>query len=76
MVKLDRHNSRMKDFHDLWAFDGVRLQSAVATCFERRGTAWANETPRVLPKVAEWRTMAIGQKLCKQYSSYKDSGAG
>jgi hypothetical protein len=54
MVKLDTRNSRMKDFHDVWAlagafaFDGGTLQRAVAACFERRRTPWSNETPRVL----------------------------
>jgi len=54
MVKLDTRNSRMKDFHDVWAlagafaFDGETLQRAVAACFERRGTPWSDETPRVL----------------------------
>ena len=54
MVKLDTRNSRMKDFHDLWAlagafaFDGSLLRRAVAACFERRGTSWTGETPRVL----------------------------
>jgi len=44
MVKLDTQNSRMKDFHDVWAlagafeFDGAALQRAVAACFERRRT--------------------------------------
>ena len=54
MVKLDTRNSRMKDFHDVWAlagafaFDGTSLQRAVAACFERRGTRWTAETPRPL----------------------------
>jgi len=54
MVKLDTLNSRMKDFHDVWAlagafaFDGEALQRAVAACFERRGTPLSDETPRVL----------------------------
>lgn len=54
MVKLDTRNSRMKDFHDVWAlavafgFDGPSLQNAVAACFERRGTPWTNEMPRAL----------------------------
>jgi len=54
MVQLDTRNSRMKDFHEVWAlagafsFDGATLQRAVATCFERRGTPWSAETPRVL----------------------------
>lgn len=54
MVKLETRNSRMKDFHDLWAlagafaFDGTTLQNAVAACFERRATPWTPETPRAL----------------------------
>ena len=54
MVKLDTRNSRMKDFHDVWAlagafaFDGTALQRAVVTCFECRGTKRPGETPRVL----------------------------
>lgn len=54
MVKLDTRNSRMKDFHDVWAlsgtfpFDGEELRDAVAACFHRRGTLWAGEVPSVL----------------------------
>lgn len=54
MVALDTRNSRMKDFHDLWAlsskfpFAGEGLSTAVDGCFERRGTVWSPETPRVL----------------------------
>lgn len=54
MVKLDTRNSRMKDFHDLWAiagafaFEGEKLRAAVAACFARRATPWTDETPRVL----------------------------
>lgn len=54
MVTLDTRNSRMKDFHDVWAlagafeFHGATLQRAVAACFERRGTLWTGEAPRVL----------------------------
>lgn len=54
MVKFDTRNSRMKDFHDVWAlagafrFDGPLLQQAVKACFDRRGTPWTPETPRVL----------------------------
>lgn len=57
MVKLDTRNSRMKDFHDLWAlagafaFDGARLRDAVAACFERRATPWTAEVPRPLTPV-------------------------
>lgn len=51
MVKLDVRNSRMKDFHDIWAlassirFEGPRLQAAVAACFQRRGSPWTEEIP-------------------------------
>lgn len=54
MVKLDLRNSRMKDFHDLWAlastfrFEGPMLQAAVAACFQRRGTPWTDEIPTPL----------------------------
>jgi len=54
MVKLDTRNSRMKDFHDLWAlagafaFDGSTLRKAVAACFERRAARWTAEAPRAL----------------------------
>ncbi len=54
MVKLDIRNSRMKDFHDIWAlssafeFDGASLQSAVAACFERRRTPWSDNIPAAL----------------------------
>jgi len=72
MVSLDTRNSRMKDFHDVWAlsgafaFDGAKLQRAIAACFERRGTPLQPETPRVLtsafyqaPEIeARWRAFA------------------
>ncbi|MCK4515179.1 MAG: nucleotidyl transferase AbiEii/AbiGii toxin family protein [Spirochaetaceae bacterium] len=54
MVHLGRRNSRMKDFHDIWAlsgsfpFDGAVLCHAVAMCFERRRTAWTPEVPDAL----------------------------
>jgi len=54
MVKLDTRNSRMKDFHDVWAlagafaFDGPTLYKAIAACFERRTTPWTAEAPPVL----------------------------
>lgn len=54
MVQLGRRNSRMKDFHDVWAlsgelpFDGPVLYQAVADCFARRGTDWSGETPDAL----------------------------
>lgn len=54
MVSLDVQNSRMKDFHDIWAlsnafaFEGPSLRQAIAACFERRQTAWDEEAPRAL----------------------------
>jgi hypothetical protein len=54
MVTLDTRNSRMKDFHDIWAlstaftFRGAKLQRAIAACFQRRGTVWDAEIPRGL----------------------------
>jgi hypothetical protein len=76
MVKLDIRNSRMKDFHDLWAlsgefeFDGVTLQRAVAACFERRATPWTEEAPRVL-------TPAFFQipEIAKRWRDYLAAGA-
>ncbi len=54
MIQLGRRNSRMKDFHDIWAlssafaFEGSVLLRAVVACFERRGTAWTDEPPDAL----------------------------
>ena len=54
MVQLGRRNSRMKDFHDIWAlseafpFEGTALRTAIERCFDRRGTAWNSEIPDVL----------------------------
>jgi hypothetical protein len=76
MVKLDTRNSRMKDFHDVWAlsgafaFDGATLQKAIAACFDRRGTPWADELPRAL-------TSAFYQRpdLQTRWRSYLTAGA-
>lgn len=76
MVKLDTRNSRMKDFHDVWAlsrafaFDGISLQAAVAACFERRGTPWTSEAPRVL-------TLAFYERpeLAVRWRNYLAAGA-
>jgi len=54
MVRLGRTNSRMKDFHDIWAlssefgFDGEALKDAISKCFERRKTPWTPYLPDVL----------------------------
>ena len=54
MVQLGRRNTRMKDFHDIWAlsdvfdFDGMELRQALYDCFARRRTLWHHETPAAL----------------------------
>jgi hypothetical protein len=54
MVKLGRRNSRMKDFHDVYAlsaafaFDGATLCAAIKGCFDRRVTSWTAERPDAL----------------------------
>jgi hypothetical protein len=54
MVALDDRNSRMKDFHDLWAlsgalpFDGAALGRAISACFARRQTPLTPELPGCL----------------------------
>ena len=54
MVKLDTRNSRMKDFHDVWAlstsfaFEGPTIQRAIAVCFDRRETPWTDDLPAAL----------------------------
>jgi hypothetical protein len=89
MVKLDTQNSRMKDFHDVWAlagafeFDGAALQRAVAVCFERRRTPWTEEAPRALttafyhlPELANrWRNyLAAGAVLIPPPARFGDIG--
>lgn len=78
MVTLDTRNSRMKDFHDVWAlsgafaFGGRALRQAVAACFARRDTPWDVETPRALASAfyrmpelqARWQSyLAAGEVL-------------
>lgn len=74
MVKLDTRNSRMKDFHDVWAlaegleFGGAELKKAVEACFERRETRWTDQLPGMLtpafyrmPELeARWRHYLAG----------------
>jgi hypothetical protein len=89
MVTLDTRNSRMKDFHDVWAlagafaFEGAAVQRAVAACFERRGTPWTGETPRVLtpafyqtPEIAtRWRNyLAAGAVLVQPPARFEVIG--
>ncbi len=89
MVKLDIRNSRMKDFHDIWAlsggfsFDGAALQRAVVACFKRRGTAWSPEMPRPLTApfyatgdiAARWRHyLGAGAVLVAPPTQFEDVG--
>ena len=54
MVRFGQRNSRMKDFHDIWAlsdrfiFDGEKLRQAIRDCCSRRGTDVTSETPAAL----------------------------
>lgn len=75
MVKLGRINSRMKDFHDVWAvssqfpFDGKELLEAVRACFARRKTD-LHEAPEVLrPAFYEEK------RLVKLWRDYLAEGA-
>ena len=51
MVALDKANSRMKDFHDIWTlarnldFDGGKLAEAIRRTFERRKTDLPKSVP-------------------------------
>lgn len=89
MVKLETRNSRMKDFHDVWAlagafeFDGSTLQHSIAACFERRRTPWTDEAPRVLtaafyefPELAKrWRDyLAAGAVLVQPPAQFETVG--
>lgn len=89
MVKLETLNSRMKDFHDVWAlantfdFDGPSLRGAVAACFERRGTPWTDGIPRVLTSdfyqlpemTTRWRNyLAAGAVLVPPPARFADIG--
>ncbi len=76
MVLLDSRNSRMKDFHDVWAlselfpFDGGRLHLAIAACFERRDTRWTEETPGVLTSGFYGK-----EEMALRWTRYLTSGA-
>jgi hypothetical protein len=77
MVSLGLRNSRMKDFHDVWAlgdacaFDGGSLRRSLAACFERRATPLGAEPPEALttafyqmPELEErWQRYLVGGTL-------------
>ena len=66
----------MKDFHDVWAlsgsfqFDGEDLGNAIASCFERRGTAWTTEVPDALTS-----SFYVDSDLQSRWRSYLRAGA-
>jgi len=74
-VHLGSRNSRMKDFHDIWAlseifpFEGVQLRAAVAACFERRGTILTVDAPEVLAAA-----FYSQEKLQGLWHAYRRSG--
>jgi hypothetical protein len=89
MVELGTRNSRMKDFHDIWAlagtftFDGSTLRKAVAACFERRATPWTAEAPPALtpafyqtPEIeTRWRSyLAAGAVIVQPPERFKVIG--
>jgi len=69
MVELDKANSRMKDFHDLWTlarhlnFQGSILSESIRRTFERRKTSLPDAAPLALTpdfyedkqKQTQWR---------------------
>ena len=73
MVQLGIRNSRMKDFHDIWALsdsfdvDGAALKKAVELCFERRRTSWTDEAPEAL--TPEFYSVADRQRLWRAYGN-------
>ena len=76
IVQLGLQNSRMKDFHDIWAlsetfsFEGSELRNAIRACFDRRRTHWTTRTPLALtsPFYADAR-------LNRLWSDYRTSTA-
>jgi hypothetical protein len=69
MVELEKANSRMKDFYDLWVlsrhleFKGEVLTRSIKATFERRNTALSNDPPVALTeefskdvvKIIQWK---------------------
>ena len=76
IVQLGRRNSRMKDFHDIWAlsslfsFSGPELQDAVRRCFERRGTVWTSDEPDALKP-----EFYLDDDMAMLWTSYRRAGA-
>ena len=74
IVKLGQQNSRMKEFHHIWAlsetlsFDGAVLREALQACFARRGTDWTALTPLALTS-----TFYSNPRLIRLWSDHRSS---
>ena len=74
IVQLGQQNSRMKDFHDIWAlsetfsFDGSVLSEAIKACFARRRTGWTTLAP-----VALTPTFYVDARLNRRWTDYRTS---
>jgi hypothetical protein len=80
MVDHGLENSRMKDFFDVWAlsrefaFDGATLAAAIASTFDRRGTAVPEETPAAftprfasdVTKAKQWKAFLVRSRVVKK----------
>ena len=75
MLTLGRQNSRMKDFHDIWAlseiysFKGSILCEAIKACFDRRGTMEA-----LSASDAESRSFYLDADLQARWGAYLRRG--
>ena len=74
IVQLGQQNSRMKDFHDIWAlsemfsFEGSVLSHAIQACFARRRTDWTTLAPLALTPA-----FYTDARLSRRWSDYRTS---
>ena len=74
IVELGQQNSRMKDFHDIWAlsetfsFEGSVLSHAIQACFARRRTDWTTLAPLALTPA-----FYADARLSHRWSDYRTS---
>ena len=74
IVQLGQQNSRMKDFHDIWAlsetfsFEGSVLSDAIQACFARRRTNWTTLAPLALTP-----TFYTDARLSRHWTAYRTS---
>jgi hypothetical protein len=80
MVDHGLENSRMKDFFDVWAlsrefaFEGAALASAIASTFDRRGTAIPESRPLAFTpqfaedptKLKQWKAFLARSRVAKE----------